>query len=326
MNDLLFPGRDDVTIHFAHSAYRMAERFALRELGIRHFQTDTAESTRGQITQSDVLVVSGFWHDSLLEHAPRLRYIQSISAGYDQYGLDALHDRGVLLANASGVNADAVAHHAIGLSLALVRQLHSARDYQKAHHWRGMVSAIDQREDDLVGHTALIVGLGAIGERVALLAKAFGMAVLATKRDTTTHQGVADEVHPPEALPQILPRADFVRLCCPLTDATTDVINQQTIRRMKRSAYLINVARGGCVAEDALKTALNEDLIAGAGIDHFKEEPLPKDSPFWEMSNVLITSHTAGETRKYEDNVIDILLTNLEKLWAEDTALYNRII
>ena len=184
--------------------------------------------------------------------------------------------------------------------------------------------------NEILGLVALacgiIVGLGAIGERVALLAKAFGMAVLATKRDTTTHQGVADEVHPPEALPQILPRADFVILCCPLTDATTDVINQQTIRRMKRSAYLINVARGGCVAEDALKTALNENLIAGAGIDHFKEEPLPKDSPFWEMSNVLITSHTAGETRKYEDNVIDILLTNLEKLWAEDTALYNRII
>ena len=95
---------------------------------------------------------------------------------------------------------------------------------------------------------------------------------------------------------------------------------------MKSSAYLINVARGGCVDTLALQNALANGLIAGAGIDHFKEEPLPANSPFWTLDNLLITPHSAGETRKYEDNVIDILVANLDKLWAGNTDLQNRIV
>ena len=213
MTQSQFPSRDNTTIHFSHSAYQMASRFAARDLGIRHFQTDTIEATRERISETDVLVVSGFWRDTLLQEAPRLRYVQSISAGYDQYGLDALRDHDVFLCNASGVNADAVSHHALGLALALIRHLPSARDHQHQRHWRGMISDIDQREDDLVGHTMLVIGLGAIGKRVARLAQAFGMHTIGTKRDTATHDDSCDEVHAPEALPTLLPRADFVVLC-----------------------------------------------------------------------------------------------------------------
>jgi phosphoglycerate dehydrogenase-like enzyme len=96
---------------------------------------------------------------------------------------------------------------------------------------------------------------------------------------------------------------------------------------MKPSAYLINVARGGCVNEQALLAALRDGKIAGAAIDHFTQEPLPPDSPFWRIENVLITPHTGGETRKYEDNVIDILLQNLERLWRGDNEpLVNQVI
>ena len=326
MTQSQFPRRDNTTIHFSHSAYQMASRFAARDLDIRHFQTDTVEATRKRISETDVLVVSGFWRDTLLQEAPRLRYVQSISAGYDQYDLDALRDHDVLLCNASGVNADAVSHHAIGLALALIRHLPSARDHQHQRHWRGMISDIDQREDDLVGHTMLVIGLGAIGKRVARLAQAFGMHTIGTKRDTATHDDSCDEVHAPEALPTLLPRADFVVLCCPLTEATTDLIDKDTIALMKSSAYLINVARGGCIDPLALQEALANGAIAGAGIDHFKEEPLPANSPFWALENLLITPHSAGETRKYEDNVIDILVANLDKLWAGNTALNNRIV
>ena len=132
MTQSQFPSRDNTTIHFSQSAYQMASRFAARDLGIRHFQTDTIEATRERISETDVLVVSGFWRDTLLQEAPRLRYVQSISAGYDQYGLDALRDHGVFLCNASGVNADAVSHHALGLALALIRHLPSARDHHIA--------------------------------------------------------------------------------------------------------------------------------------------------------------------------------------------------
>ena len=326
MTQSQFPSRDNTTIHFSHSAYQMASRFAARDLGIRHFQTDTVEATRENISETDVLVVSGFWRDTLLQEAPRLRYVQSISAGYDQYGLDVLRDHDVLLCNASGVNADAVSHHAIGLALALIRHLPSARDHQHQRHWRGMISNIDQREDDLVGHTMLVIGLGAIGKRVARLARAFGMHTIGTKRDTATHNNSCDEVHAPETLPTLLPRADFVVLCCPLTEATTDLIDKNAIALMKSSAYLINVARGGCVDPLALQDALMNGQIAGAGIDHFKEEPLPVNSPFWTLDNLLITPHSAGETRKYEDNVIDILVANLDTLWAGSTDLNNRIV
>ena len=326
MTQTHFPTRQNTTIHFSHSAYQMANRFAARELDIQHFQTSTVEATRKKINETDVLVVSGFWRNALLSEAPRLRYVQSISAGYDQYDLDALRHHDVLLCNASGVNADAVSQHAISLTLALIRHLPSARDHQHQQHWRAMISDINQREDDLVGHTMLVVGLGAIGTRVARLARAFGMHTIGTKRDTTTHDGSCDEVHTPEALPNLLPRADFVVLCCPLTEATTDLIDSKTIVLMKPSAYLINVARGGCVEESALYNALSNSVIAGAGIDHFKEEPLPANSPFWALDNLVITPHSAGETRKYEDNVIDILLSNLEKLWAGNTDLNNRIV
>ena len=95
---------------------------------------------------------------------------------------------------------------------------------------------------------------------------------------------------------------------------------------MQSSAYLINVARGGCVDEPALLDALREGTIAGAAIDHFWDEPLPEDSPFWDLPNVIVTPHTAGETRKYEDNVIDILIENLERLWRGEATLHNQVL
>jgi phosphoglycerate dehydrogenase-like enzyme len=103
-------------------------------------------------------------------------------------------------------------------------------------------------------------------------------------------------------------------------------MNQKAFELMKRSAYLINVARGGCVNEPDLIEALQNGLIAGAGLDHLWDEPLPDTSPFWTMPHVLITPHTAGETRLYEDNVIDILLENLDRLWRGETVLRNQIV
>jgi D-2-hydroxyacid dehydrogenase (NADP+) len=117
-----------------------------------------------------------------------------------------------------------------------------------------------------------------------------------------------------------------VVLTCPLTPETADIINARTLGLMKPSAYLVNVARGGCVNEPALLQALRDGRIAGAGIDTFKAEPLPADSPFWDFENVVITPHSAGETRSYEDNVIRILLENLDRLKRGRTDLVNQIV
>ena len=322
----LLPRREELTIHFAHSAYRMAERFLSRDTGIRHFQTWTQEETRSQMGGAEVLVISGFWRDDLLETAVDLRYIQTISAGYEQFPLDELRTRTVRLANASGVNADAVSHHAMGLVLALARQLHLARDQQRNRYWRPMISDRAQREDDLCEQTMLIIGLGEIGSRLAKLAKTFGMRVLGVKQDITRHDGTADEVYAPQQLPRLFSQADFVVLCCPLTPSTRNVIDTGAFSAMKAAGQLVNVARGGCVDEAALATALTTGQIAGAAIDHFCDEPLPADSPFWSMDNLIITPHSAGETRKYEDNVIDILIENMDRLWIGNEKLVNQIL
>ena len=133
-------------------------------------------------------------------------------------------------------------------------------------------------------------------------------------------------MYTPEQLPNLLAQADFVVLCCPLTSTTRNLIDESALSTMKSSGQLVNVARGGCVDEVALANALTMGQIASAAIDHFQDEPLPVDSPFWSIENLVITPHSAGETRKYEDNVIDILIQNLDRLWAGNEELVNQIL
>ena len=302
------PDDDALVIHFAHVAYRFAERFALRRTGIGHFQTWSLEETISRLSEAHVLVLSGFWSDEMLEHAANLRFIQVCGAGYDQFGLDALRARGVRLANGSGINRNAVSDHAMALLLALTRHVHTGRDRQRERIWRGMISDLGRREEELAGKTMVIYGLGAIGSRLARLARAFEMRVIGIKRDTANHDGSADEVRSPDRFPASLAEADAVVLTCPLTPRTENLVDEAALARMKPGAYLINVARGRCVNEPALVAALERGAIAGAGIDTTWEEPLAADSALWDLENAVITPHTAGEARKYEDNVLDILI------------------
>jgi phosphoglycerate dehydrogenase-like enzyme len=320
------PAKQDLTICFAHVAYRMAERFALRGTGIGHFQVGTLDELGARLGEFDVLCVSMMWRNEFIARAPRLAFIQSISAGTDQYDRNALAAAGIRLASAQGVNAEAVAQHAMALILALARQLHLARDNQAKRHWRGMISDLSQREDELAGKTLLIVGLGRIGSRLAGMARAFGMRTLATKRDASTGADAADAVFPQERLRELLPQADVVALTCPLTPQTQGLIGAAALAAMKPSAMLVNVARGRVVDEAALVEALSARRIAAAGIDCTVEEPLPAASPLWALDNALITPHTAGETRRYEDNVIDLLLENLERIWRGEPRLRNHVV
>ena len=322
----MLPPKERVKICFAHAAYQMEARFRERQTAIDSFEVRTPGELERRIGEADVVVVSGLWRDALLVGAPRLRFIQAISAGTDQFDRGQLKARGVRLASARGVNARAVSEHAMALILALARKLPEARDNQAKHVWRGMISAITRREDELGGKTLLIVGLGGIGSRLAELAKAFDLRVLGVKRTPATGNGAADSTHGLAELKALLPLADFVALTCPLNKETERIIDADALSRMKRSAYLINVARGGCVDEPALIHALAECTIAGAAIDVAAEEPLAAASRLWDMSNVLITPHAAGETQKYEDNVLDILLDNMDRLWRGESSLRNEIV
>lgn len=320
------PARDRLTICFAHPAYRVAERFALRGTHVRALESRSLDELKAVIPDADVLVVSGLWRNELIERAPKLSFIQSISAGTDQYSREALEKAGIRLASAQGVNERAVAEHAMALILACVRKIAAARDNQARRHWRGLISEIPAREDELGGKTLAVVGMGRIGSRLAAIARAFDMRVIGVKRNPVNDAGAADVTFAADRLLEAVAEADFVALTCPLTPQTERLVDARVFASMKRSAYLINVARGRVVDEAALIEALREHRIAGAAVDCVWEEPLPASSALWEIENLLITPHSAGETQRYEDNVIDLLLENLERLWRGEAVLKNGIV
>jgi phosphoglycerate dehydrogenase-like enzyme len=322
----MLPDKDRLSICFAHVAYRLQERFAALATGVGSFEVRDAEALSARIGEADVLVVSGLWNHGLLARTTRLRFIQAIGAGTDQFPRDELARRSIRLASARGVNGRAVAEHAMALMLALSRRLPEGRDNQAKRVWREMIGDLSQREDELAGKTLLIVGLGDIGGRLARLAKAFDMRIVGLRRDPALGHGAADAVHPMADLLRLLPEADVVALTCPLTPETENLIDAAALARMKPSAYLINVARGRVIDEPALIETLSARRIAGAALDVTVEEPLPPSSPLWGMEHVLITPHTAGETRRYEDNVIEILRDNLERLWRGEPELRNQIV
>ncbi|RWR08547.1 D-2-hydroxyacid dehydrogenase [Paenirhodobacter populi] len=321
----LIPAKDKLRLCFAHAAFDMKPIFDGFGRGIATVQVFNRDDLLACLPEVDVLVISALWKNDLLPVAGRLKYLQSISSGMNQYDLAAFRDRGIYVSSGQGVNRNAVSEHAFGLILSLTRRLALARDNQHKAFWRPDQTDPMQREDELPGKTLLIVGLGTIGDRIARLAKAFDMKVIGVRRDPAHGAGAADEVHSFHDLKALIPRADVVVLSCPLTEETRNLMDAEAIGLLKPTAFFVNVARGGCVEEEALIAALKAGRFAGAGIDVTAVEPLPADSPLWSMPNVVLTPHAAGETRKYERNVLEILTRNLDRLWAGDDALVNRV-
>jgi phosphoglycerate dehydrogenase-like enzyme len=326
MSDTAFPSRGALTVGFAHVAYRAAEEFAARRTGVAHFEVRTLEELERRASQANVLVVSGLWRNSLIASLPKLRFVQSFSAGTDQYDEALFARRGVRLANAQGVNERAVAEHAMALTLALTRQLHKARDNQRERRWRGMIGDRALREQELGGGTLVVVGLGHIGMRLARLARAFDMRVIGVRRTATPAPEAADEAVAVAGLKGALGKADVVALTCPLTRETEGLIGVAALKALKPGALLINVARGKVVDEAALLAALEDGRVGAAALDCFRDEPLPAESPFWTLPNVLITPHSAGETGRYEATLVDILVDNIERLLRGETALRNQVV
>ena len=186
----------NLLIGVCHPAYRIAPELSARLPETAVFQEHSADAMAPRMPELDVLVVSGAWRDDLLKEAGKLKWIQAIGVGYNQFPLPELQRRGIRLTNAVGVNANAVSEHAIALILALSRRLPEARDNQHRKHWRPMISDPRTREDEIADKTLGVVGLGAIGNRLATLAKAFGMRVVGTKGNPTTYHGDADAVLP----------------------------------------------------------------------------------------------------------------------------------
>lgn len=245
---------------------------------------------------------------ALLDRAPKLRMIQT-GAGSDNVDLAECTRRGILVCSAAGVNAAAVAEHTMALILGWFKNIVYLDTFLKARR--------DSRElcysgGELLGKAAGIIGLGAIGQRVAALCQAFGMNVLGYSRHPKCIQGVENV-----RLEELLERSDVVSLHVPATPETRHLMDRQAFRRMKPSAVLVNTARGSVVHEADLIEALRRHQIAGACLDVYEEEPLPQASQLRSLPNVLLTPHTAG----YPDGVrlhagrYSFFAGNLQRAW-----------
>jgi phosphoglycerate dehydrogenase-like enzyme len=263
----------------------------------------------------DIEIVAGWFPRHLLSQAHNLRWFQHWAAGVDWVlRHPEVTQMDFVLTNTSGVHPIPANEHIFALLLALGRDLHRAIRAQGDSRW------IPQDEQDalfeLADKTMLLVGVGAIGERTARLATAFSMRVLGVRRDPTVGAPGVEAMFDTDHLLDALPEADFVVLTMPLTRETEGMIGAPELRAMKPTAYLINVGRGGTVQEEALIRALREGWIAGAGLDVFETEPLPEESPLWGMDNVIVTSHYAGGTPRYNERALDIFLDNLRRYQA----------
>lgn len=281
---------------------------------------ETPEDSRDLLATAEVAVVGRF-PEELLDVADELRWLQATSAGVDFLDLDALAANGVAVTNASGVHAQPAAEQVFGYLATVERKLDVAAENKRRGVWERYSPG------ELAGKTLGVVGLGAIGTRVAELGQAYGMEVVGTKRDPSTAPAAVDEVYSPDDLREVLTRVDYLVLACPLTDETEHLIGREQLRAMDDDAVLVNVARGGVVDQDALVRALQYRTIRAAALDVFEEEPLPPDSPLWDLSNAIVTPHTVGATPRYAERMAEIFADNFEAYREGGVdALDNRVV
>ncbi|WP_166246217.1 NAD(P)-dependent oxidoreductase [Paenibacillus turpanensis] len=243
--------------------------------------------------------------ERVLQPGTKLRWLQSWSAGVDKLPVRELADKGITVTTASGVHPYPIAEHAFGMMLSLTRKLHLSMQNQLQRSWKhtGMLG-------ELHGKTIGILGLGAIGEEIAHIARAFRMRVLGVRRSGAASPA-ADETYNVDQLNEVLGRSDYIVNCLPGTSGTTGLIGREQLQAIKPGAYFINVGRGTTVDTDALMEALQDGRLAGAGLDVVAPEPLPEEHPLWTMPNVIITPHNSGTTEYYHERVIDIFKRNL---------------
>jgi D-2-hydroxyacid dehydrogenase (NADP+) len=243
-----------------------------------------------------------------------LDWIHSVLAGVDHFPLDELRARGVRLTNSSGIHGDAVGETVAGLMLSFARRLHVHRSNEVNREWA--YPAWDEAFT-VAGETLCVVGLGTLGRGIATRADALGMDVTGVRRTPTPVEHV-DTVYTPDELREAVADARFVALSVPLTDRTGGLVGEAELDAMREDAVLVNVARGGVVDQSALVDALRAGSLAGAALDVFEEEPLPADSPLWEMENVIVTPHAAAANRDYYRRVERLVRENLRRLDAGD--------
>ena len=304
-------------------------RIAEAAPGMRVVNTRDRAEIEAALNEIEI-AVGAFPHD-LIASAPNLRWFQQWGAGADwlpQY--PEVQESDLILTNASGIHAIPISEHIFAFLLMFARRFTDSMRAQDDRVWienpwlraHGTTIRPDERFSieigksdlfELAGKTLLIAGVGAIGARVAKLAKAFDMHVVGMRRQRIGEMVNVDRPITPSQLLENLPGADFVVNTLPMTVETRHLFDGQAFVAMKPSSYYINIGRGGTTDEVALIAALQNGEIAGAGLDVFEREPLPVDSPLWAMRNVIISSHFSGLTPEYDNRALAIFLDNLDR-------------
>ena len=298
---------------FAEDHFNDEQKAAIREaaggLGL-FYSTDKAD-LEGRL--DEIEVAAGSFPRDLMAQASNLKWYQQWGAGAD-WLLEhpELAQKDFTLTNVSGIHEIPIGEQIMAYLLAFARTLNIAARNQGTHIWPESPASASE----LSGKTMLLLGTGAIGAYTAKLAQAFGMKVVGVRRHPEKSVEHIDEMVALDDLSAALSGADFIVLTLPLTEDTRHLIGEAELQRMKPTAILVNIGRGGLVDEPALVRALQDKTIAGAGLDVFETEPLPEDSPLWKMENVIITPHMAGNTPHYDERALKIFLENLRRYTA----------
>jgi phosphoglycerate dehydrogenase-like enzyme len=308
------------TVYYKEDDFKkLADIFAPAQ--IIRCRRDDDEGIRQALQVADVAVLLGDLDERFLQ-APNLRWIHCDHAGLNRCAWPELFERGLMVTSSAGRSAPALAEHALFFMLALAYQYPRFLDAQRAHQW-GIPGQQELR--GLYGRTVGIIGLGHTGSELAVRLKAMRMNVLGYRRS-------ADAPKPPgvdrlycgangDSMDELLAESDFVVLAVPLNNATHHLIGRRELALMKSSAYIINMARGAVIDEEALTEALYAGQIGGAGLDTFTTEPLPPDSPLWEAPNTLITPHTTPQVPDRTGRSLDIIKENVRRYRAGEPLL-----
>lgn len=248
-------------------------------------------------------------------------WIHSIQAGYDRFPLEEFEATDTRLTNSTGIHGESVGETVVGYMLAFARRLHQYARQETDRRWNRPPW---NEPFTLDGESVCVVGLGTLGRGIATRADALGMAVTGVRRTSDPVPGV-EQVYASDDLREAISEPMFVALATPLTDETRGLIGPEELAAMREDARLINVARGEIVREDALIDALERGEIGGAALDVFETEPLPAESPLWEMDEAIVTPHAAGATRDYYRAIADLVAGNLDRIETGE-ELENRVV
>jgi len=277
---------------------------------------ENSVAVRAMPTEDDVkdadAIVGWELPSPLLQAANRLRWMHAAGAGVERYDLGQIAARGVMLTNSSGVSAPNMAEHVLGMMIALTRRFPRLLRAQIQREWRD--EATHREVAELQGQTVLIVGIGEVGRAVAQRAAAFGMRVNGLRRRSDAPPAGFDQIFAIGDFHAAVADADHVVVTLPNTPRSRGLFDAAAFAAMKPGAAIYNVGRGQVIDTSALIVALESGHLGGAGLDVTDPEPLPVDSPLWEMENVLITAHTSGATPRYWERQADLIAENIRRI------------